>query len=117
MYNQSVLLHHNSNCKPIKACRFSFFFLRNSLSNSIVNFVLSILAGWGTAEEGQSPEEVPDNLQAAELFNVPRNVCAQAHGNTEDGLPRVTENQVCAIDAAEGGNNACNVSIIFHLLN
>lgn len=73
-----------------------------------------ILVGWARAEEGQDEEEVPDALQATELFVVPNEPCAAAHANAteaEDADSRavVTAQHVCAIDNEVNGNTACNV--------
>ena len=76
-----------------------------------IYFISRILTGWAAPQEGQSPEEIPNNLQAAEYRYVPLPQCIAAHGNDEEGRPLVNENHICAIDVAENGNTACNVSI------
>lgn len=73
-----------------------------------------ILVGWARAEEGQDDDEVPDALQATELFAVPNADCAAAHANAtnaEDADQRanVTAGNVCAINNEVNGNTACNV--------
>lgn len=70
-----------------------------------------IVTGWGTPEQGQSADELPDNLQAAEFRYVPLPACVSAHGNDEEGRPRINENNLCAVDVNENGNTACNVRI------
>lgn len=74
-----------------------------------------ILSGWASPEEGQDPSEIPTALQAIELNSVDQAQCVAAHGNVDEGeaegQPRVTESQICAIDAEINGNSACSVSI------
>lgn len=70
-----------------------------------------VLTGWAAPEEGQSLDEIPANLQAAEYRYVPLPECTAAHGNDDEGRPRVTDNNICAIDVNENGNTACNVCI------
>jgi len=67
-----------------------------------------IVTGWATAEAGQSAEELPDNLQAAEFRHVPLSACIEAHGDDDEGIPLVNENNLCAVDVNENGNTACN---------
>lgn len=95
------LVEFGDNIQPIRVAGTQFQLAPNSSL---------ILTGWASPEEDQDEEEVPTSLQSVGLNSIAHAQCVSAHGNVEEGQPRVTERQICAIDLEINGNSACNVS-------
>lgn len=77
-----------------------------------------VLSGWGfTSNATNSQSDLPTVLQASEVNVVEQSVCVRAHGTIAEGdnrgQARVTENMLCATNLSVGGNDACNVSIVY----